>query len=423
MTAFALIDVNNMFVSCHRVFDPSLHRRPVIVLSSNDGCAIARSNEAKALGIKMGNPFFKIAALCERHDVVVLSSNFGLYCDLSTRTMAILASLAPSAEQYSIDECFLDVSGLPGDLAIWCRDLRATVDRWVGLPTSIGIGRTRTLAKLANRLAKKSERAGGVLDLVGHPEWIDAALAKTAVRDVWGIGAASADKLAGRGVTDALKLRDAEDAWIRKQLGIGGLKTVLELRGIPCHDADSQPTHRQSCTVSRSFGHPTGRLEDIRDAVVSFAGKAAEKIRDEKLVAGALTVYAATNRFRTDVPHHTLSASARLPTPIADNQRIIRVAVAALERAWEVGPWEYTKAGILLTDLVAEDAVPRDLFTPPPDDRASGLMRAMDSLNRRFGRGTASFGLVPEEAAWKSRQERKTPDYTSRWSDIPVAGA
>ena len=175
--------------------------------------------------------------------------------------------------------------------------------------------------------------------------------------------------------------------------------------------------------MSRSFGHPTGRLDDIRDAVVSFAGKATEKIRDEKLVAGALTVYAATNRFRIEVPHHTLSASARLPTPSADTQRIIRAAVAALARAWEDGPWEYTKAGILLTDLMAEDAIPCDLFTPPPDGRASGLIRAVDSLNRRFGRGTAGFGLVPKKAAWKSRQERKTPDYTSRWSDIPVAEA
>ena len=223
MTAFALVDVNNMFVSCHRVFEPSLLRRPVIVLSSNDGCAIARSNEAKALGIRMGQPFFEISSLCERHGVVVLSSNFGLYCDLSARTMAVLASLAPTAEQYSIDECFLDLTGIPGDLAVWCRDLRATLDRWVGLPVSVGIGRTRTLAKLANRLAKKSERAGGVLDLAGHPEWIESALAKTAVRDVWGIGKASAEKLSRRGVADALALRDVDDAWLRQHLGLGGL--------------------------------------------------------------------------------------------------------------------------------------------------------------------------------------------------------
>lgn len=423
MTAFALVDVNNMFVSCHRVFEPSLLRRPVIVLSSNDGCAIARSNEAKALGIRMGQPFFEISSLCERNGVVVLSSNFGLYCDLSARTMAVLASLAPSAEQYSIDECFLDLTGIPGDLAQWCRTLRATLDRWVGLPVSVGIGRTRTLAKLANRLAKKSERAGGVLDLVGHPEWIEAALAKTAVRDVWGIGKASAEKLTGRGVADALALREVEDAWVRRHLGLGGLKTVMELRGVSCHDAESQPVPRQSCTVSRSFGHPTGRLDDLQDALVAFAGRAAEKIRAEKLVASALTVYAVTNRFRRDVPQHTLTATARLPVPTADSQRIVRAATAALERAWVDGPWAFTKAGILLADLMAEDAVPRDLFSPAPDHRSCGLMRAMDALNRRFGRGTAGFGLVPEEAAWKSRQEWRTPDYTSRWSDIPVADA
>ncbi|MBI1209013.1 MAG: DUF4113 domain-containing protein [Azospirillum sp.] len=423
MTAFGLLDVNNMFVSCHRVFDPSLAGRPVIVLSSNDGCAVARSDEAKALGIRMADPYFKIAKLCQANRVTVLSSNFGLYCDLSTRTMAVIAEHAPAAEQYSIDECFLDLTGMVEDLAVWCQGLRATVQRWVGLPTTIGTGPTRTLAKLANRLAKKSKRAEGVLDLAGHPEWVETALARTPVLEVWGIGKASAAKLAARDITDALRLRHADDRWLRQQLGISGLRTVQELRGIPCHDLEIIPDQRQSCTVSRSFGQPTGRLEDVRDAVVAFAGKAAAKLRSEKLVAGALTVYAATNRFRSDLPQRTLTACVTLYPAASDTRRIVQTAVAALERAWESGPWAFTKAGLLLADLVAEDAVPRDLFSPPPADPSAGLMQAVDSLNHRFGRGTARFGLASRTASWQARQDRKTPHFTSRWSEIPVATA
>ncbi|CAK0739245.1 hypothetical protein WCLP8_1020002 [uncultured Gammaproteobacteria bacterium] len=259
--------------------------------------------------------------------------------------------------------------------------------------------------------------------VAGVPDRLDRALAKTETGDVWGIGRAYASKLAAHGITTALQLREADDGWIKRYLGISALKTVLELRGVACHDPETQPDHRHSCTVSRSFGQPTGRLDDIRDAVVSFAGKAAEKLRAEKLSAGMLTVYAATNRFRNDQPQKTLSASAKFYPPQSDALRIIQAAVSALTKAWDVGPWEYSSAGILLADLVADDAIPRDLFFSAPAETQSGLMQAVDRLNMRFGRGTASFGLVPEDAAWKSRQERKSPDYTSRWSDIPVAEA
>ncbi len=417
--AVALVDVNNMFVSCERAFNPLLERFPVVVLSSNDGCAIARSNEVKALGVKMGDPYFKIDRLCKKNGVVVLSSNFSLYCDMSMRFMAALAENAPAVEQYSIDECFVDLSGIPGDLGEWCQNLRKTVKQWTGLPASIGTGPTKTLAKLANRLAKKSAIANGVIDLAGHPGWLDRALERTPVRDVWGIGKASAENLGALGIADALALGKLDDGKARRLMGSGGLKTVHELRGIPCHTLETVPDTRQSCMVSRSFGEPTNRLDDIRDAITLFAGRASEKLRLERLVAGMLTVYADTNRFRTDLPEKHLSASVRLFPPASDGLRIVRTAIRALEGAWEDGPWLYSKAGVMMADIVRADAVPTDLFSMP--EKPSTLMTAVDRLNQRYGRETVSIGLHEKEAVWRSRAEKLTPDYTGRWSDIPLA--
>ena len=420
-TAYALVDVNNMFVSCERVFNPLLEKVPVIVLSSNDGCAIARSNESKALGIKMGDPYFKIEVICERNAITVMSSNFSLYCDMSMRFISCLAENAPAAEQYSIDECFLDLSGIPGDLAVWCKNLKRTVKRWTGLPVSIGTAPTKTMAKLANRLAKKSPTADGVVDLAGHSEWHERALAKTQVQDVWGIGKASAEKLAAIGVFDALALRNLDDSNVRRMLGSGGLKTVQELRGVVCHELDTDPDIRQSCMVSRSFAEPTGRLGDIRDAVTLFATRASEKLRSEGLAAGMLTVFAETNRFRKDETYKMLSASVPLFPPASDGLRIVKAAVRVLEAAWDEGPWQYVKAGVMMADIVRADAVPTDLFMV--SEKPSPLMSAVDRLNQRYGRQTVSIGLRPKDAAWRSRAERLSPDYTGRWSDIPVAEA
>ncbi len=418
---FALADVNNMFVSCERVFNPLLEKYPVVILSANDGCAIARSQEVKDLGVKMGDPYFKIQSLCEKNAVVVMSSNFSLYCDMSMRFMHALAENAPAVEQYSIDEMFIDFTGLPGDWGDWCRTLRKTVRQWTGLPTSFGTGPTKTLAKLANRLAKKSKTADGVIDLAGHPRWIERALEKTAVRDVWGIGAASAEKLMAIGIHDALALTKLDDAKARRMFGIGGLKTIHELRGISCHTLETIPEDRRSCMVSRSFGDPTNDLNNIRDAVTLFANRAAEKLRSERLVAGHLTVFADTNRFRKDQPQRHLSASGALFPATSDGLKIVKAAVRLLESVWEEGPWQYGKAGVMMADIVSADAAPSDLFAAA--EKPSALMAAMDRLNQRYGRETVSLGLHEREATWRSRAERLSPDYTGRWSDIPVAVA
>ena len=254
MATIGLVDCNNFYASCERVFQPSLAGRPIVVLSNNDGCIVARSQEAKALGIAMGVPLFQAKRLVERHDVTVLSSNYALYGDLSERVMSILAAEAPRIEVYSIDESFLDLDRLAvPDLTRWCRDLRTRVRRWTGIPVSIGIGPTKTLAKIANRIAKSAPRTGGVLDLSGNPAWVGPALSRTAAGDVWGIGGRWSKMLAGRGIGTALDLRDAADGWVRQRMGVTGLRTVHELRGIACHELETQPAAKQTTCCSRSF--------------------------------------------------------------------------------------------------------------------------------------------------------------------------
>ena len=278
MATIGLVDCNNFYASCERVFQPSLAGRPIVVLSNNDGCIVARSQEAKALGIAMGVPLFQAKRLVERHDVTVLSSNYALYGDLSERVMSILAAEAPRIEVYSIDESFLDLDRLAvPDLTRWCRDLRSRVRRWTGIPVSIGIGPTKTLAKIANRIAKSAPRTGGVLDLSGNPAWVGPALSRTAAGDVWGIGGRWSGMLAGRGIGTALDLRDAPDGWVRQRMGVTGLRTVHELRGIACHELETQPAAKQTTCCSRSFSRAITDRGQVRDAIVSFAERTAEK--------------------------------------------------------------------------------------------------------------------------------------------------
>lgn len=416
----ALVDCNNCYVSCERVFDPSLEGRAVVVLSNNDGCVVARSNEAKALGIPMGEPAFKIRNLIESGQVVALSSNYALYGDMSERVMSILASFAPNHEVYSIDECFLDLSGLPGDLTAYCREIRETVRRWTGIPVSVGVGGTKTLAKIANRLAKKSPRAAGVLDLASHPEWLETALRRTEVGDVWGIGRQWSGLCHVNGIRTAWDLAQAEDGWVKKAMGAVGLRTVLELRGIPVHDLESEPADRQTCCCSRSFGEAVTDRDHVHDALVAFTARAAEKIRRDGMVAGALQVFIMTDRFRRDDPQYSNSSTIQMTRPTAETPVLLEAALRGLGRIWRDG-YRYRKAGVILLDLQRPEDVPRDLFSPSPVPASSALMQVVDTVNGRFGRGTVAFGLRPRSAPWQMRQEKRTPGYTTAWDDIPVA--
>lgn len=420
MPTFGLIDCNNFYVSCERAFRPSLTDRPVVVLSNNDGCVVARSQEAKALGIGMGVPLFKVKDLVRRHRVHVFSSNYALYGDMSARVTSVLAAAAPRIEVYSIDESFLDLDRLAvPDLTDWCRALRTRVRRWTGIPVSVGVGSTKTLAKIANRLAKTSLQADGVCDLSGSADRQAAALHETAVGDVWGIGRRWAKMLAGRGIHTALDLCDADDRWVRQRMGVVGLRTVHELRGIACHELETQPPPKQTTCCSRTFGRAITDKQQAGDAVSVFAVRAAEKIRNNGQVCGAVQVFIATDRFDTRAPQRSCAASSTFTTPTADSRLIIEAALRIYRQLWRDG-FAYRKAGVLLLDLSPEThAMPGlfDLHSAAP----SPLMQAMDRLNRRFGRGAVGLGLSRNSSGWQMRQENLSPRYTTRWNELPKA--
>lgn len=422
MAVYALVDCNNFYVSCERAFNPALEGKPVIVMSNNDGCAVARSAEAKAIGVGMGEPAFKLRRLVDSHGLIMLSSNYALYGDMSERVMSVLATFSPGAEVYSIDECFLDLDGLPvDDMTAWSHQIRATVRRWTGIPVSVGIGTTKTLAKLANRLAKKSPRTNGVLDLAGHPEWVTPALKQTPVGDVWGIGRQYAAHCGVNGIRTAFDLTKASDGWIKKTMGAGGLRTVMELRGTPVHTLDTAPSDKHTTCCSRSFGESVTEFDQVHDAVMTFASRAAEKIRGEGLVSGAVQVFAYTDRFRQDQPQFSLNAMIRLSPPTSSTPHIIGAALKGLKSAWRDG-YAYKKAGVIMLDLVRPEDIPRDLFSPPPEsgERPTALMAAVDGINSKLGKGAVGYGLAPKDAPWQMRRSNRTPSYTTSWDDLPV---
>ena len=420
MATFALVDCNNFYASCERLFQPRLRGRPVVVLSNNDGCVIARSNEAKALGVGMGAPMFKIRKLVEEHDIAVCSSNYALYGDISERVMSVLGSSAPAHEIYSIDECFLDLDrlGVP-DLTDWCRHLREQTLQWTGIPVSVGVGPTKTLAKLANRLAKKSAKAGGVLDLVHHPNWIDTALRKTPVGDVWGVGRRWTVMLEERGIRTTHDFAHAPDGWVRQRMGVVGLRTVHELRGLVCHALDDQPPPKQTTCCSRTFGTAIYAKAQVHDAIMSFAERAAEKVRHAGQVAGAVQLFIRTDPFAQDAPQKSVSGSATFHRPTSDTRDIAAAVLRIFDRIWRDG-YGWRKAGVLLLDLGAPGHAPASLFDviEAPDD---GLMQAIDQINARYGRGTARLGLAQKDGEWHMRRENLSPSFTTRWSDIPSA--
>jgi len=415
---FGLVDCNNFYASCERVFQPSLNGKPIVVLSNNDGCVVARSQEAKTLGIAMGVPLFKIRDIIKRHDVAVRSSNYALYGDLSERVMSILAASAPQHEIYSIDECFLDLDRMPvNDLTAWCRNLRVRAKRWTGIPVSVGIGTTKTLSKIANKLAKSSAKADGVIDLAGHPEWIESALSKTPVGDVWGIGLRWSKMLIESGITTARELRDTQDGWIRQRMGVVGLRTVHELRGIACHQLDTQPSPKKTTCCSRTFGNAVKDKDQVRNAIMSFAERASEKIRHSDQVCGSMQVFISTDQFDTSAPQHSASASSTFMTPTADSRAIVAAAIRIFERIWREG-FAWRKAGVLLLDLSSAEDIQPTLFTDQVSN-SDGLMKAVDRINDRFGRGAVGLGLSVKEAEWRMRQDQLSPRYTTRWPEIP----
>jgi len=412
----ALVDCNSFYCSCERVFDPTLVGRPVVVLSNNDGNIIARTSEAKALGIAMGAPAFQIRDLIKRHGVIVRSSNYELYGDMSARVMGCLSDFTDELETYSIDEAFLRVYvGAKGSFADLGREIRGRVLKHTGIPVSVGMAETKTLAKVANYHAKRSEKAAGVLSLV-RSTYKDPALARLPVDEVWGVGPRYTEMLRRRGIETALDLRDAPDDWVRERMTVVGLRTVTELRGIPCIPLEITPPNKKLITVSRSFGAATASLDELRAAIAFYTARAAEKLRRQKLAAGAVTVFIETDRFKPG-PQYSNSVTLNV-APKSDNTWELReLAFSGLARIYRP-EYDYRRAGVTLGGLELADLVAKRLWEDEWYERQRRLMAAVDRLNGKYGRDTVRCGLFHTEGPWRTRFAKRSPRYTTRWSEI-----
>ena len=408
---FALIDCNAFYVSCERVFNPKLNNRPVVALSNNDGCIISRSKEAKALGIKMGVPLFKVKDIVEKEKVVVFSSNYTLYADMSRRVMNIISSSSPYTEIYSIDEAFVELSSLPIDYESYAHQLRQTILQHTGIPVSIGIASTKTLAKVANHKAKKDDSLNGVCSLVNYNN-IDQILELTEVGDVWGVGRRLSKKLINHGIHNAKLLKNCSDSWIRKMMSVNGLKTITELRGISCIPLEEYSMTRKSCCTTRSFGKLLTNLDDIEQAVTTFARRAAERIRSESLAASCVSVFVRTNPFDKKSAYYSNGASRTLSHPTHDSITIIETALLLTKRIFK-NNYQYKKAGVLLSGLCDESEIQETLFEKNYNQN-SDLMSAIDAINYRYGRDTLQMASECKAGNWKQKRENCTRNYTTQ---------
>lgn len=423
---FALVDCNNFYASCERVFDPRLKGKSIVVLSNNDGCIVARSSEAKALGIGMGKPFFQCRDIIEKHGVHVFSSNYTMYGNMSERVMNTLAQFTPEMEIYSIDEAFLNLSGCDhlgkhGDLTEYARNICATVKQWTGIPVSIGIGRTKTLAKVANRIAKKSTHAKGVFNLIDSP-YMDKVLERVGMADVWGIGRQSVKKLKDKGVTNAQQLRDINDRLIRKQMGIVGLRLVYELRGVSCLSLETCPPPRKGIISSRSFGRKIESLEELKEAVAAYVTKAAIKLRKQNLAAQILTVFLTTNPYSKNDKQYSKSIVFHLPTAINNTVELIHYAMQGVEQIFKEG-YRYKKAGVMLAELIPACQIQTTLFDLSNNKRKNKLTETIDMINDTMGSGTLKYAVQGMTQPWSGKSENRSPRYTTSWKELLTARA
>lgn len=417
----ALIDGNNFFVSCERVFDPRLAGRPVVVLSNNDGCTVARSEEVKALGVKMGTPWFQLRDLARTHGIVALSSNYALYADMSDRMMAVLGQFSPDQEVYSIDECFLGMDGFDRcDLVAYGKRIRRRVGQWVGIPVCVGIAATKTLAKLANHCAKKGLAGGdGVCDF-GRLSSAELARLFSAipVGEVWGVGPRLTQQLGALGLATVEALRRADPQTMRERFSVVLERTIAELNGSACIALAEDAPNKQQIISSRSFGSYVYELEPLGEAVASYIAIAAEKLRSQGSLAGMVQVYIRTNPHQAAAPQYQRGLTVPLPEPTDDTLRLTRAALWALKRIYRPG-YAYQKAGVALLELSAAATAQMTLFAAAKDN--SRLMQAMDRINALWGRGTLRSAAEGTEKSWRMKRERMSPEYTTRWAQLPVA--
>ena len=420
MALFGLVDCNNFYCSCERVFRPDLRDRPVVVLSNNDGCIIARSNEAKAIGLKMGEPFFKVRDQLEREEVTVFSSNYNLDGDMSRRVMSMLATYTPQLEIYSIDEAFLDLTGMgtTEQLLRYSRDMVRDVTKGTGIPVSLGIASTRTLAKMASKFAKIYKGYNGVC-LMDTEDKRTKALKLFDISDVWGIGPRHTATLAYHGIRTAWDFTQKSESWVRKMFTVTGVRTWKELRGISCIRVEELP-HKKSICTSRSFaGQGLCILSDIEEAVANFAAQCARKLREQHTVCASLTLFACTSRFRSDLPGHVIHGTACLQVPTADHQELVSLAARMLRTQWQGdGRHHYKNAGVIVSGICRNDSIQTGLFDTINRHRQAALAKAVDAVNRKHGHNMLRMAVQGFDKTWQLKNSFISQQYTTNPDDI-----
>ncbi len=415
----ALVDCNSFYVSCERLFNPKIRKKPVVVLSNNDGCIISRSNEAKNLGIKMGEPYFKAKNIIIKNKVEVFSSNYSLYGDLSRRVMRTLKRFNSEIEVYSIDEAFIDLSNFPdNEVEKIGKEIRETVLQWTGIPTSIGIAKTKTLSKIANHIAKKKQ--SGVTSLIGI-ENLDPILEKVEINDVWGVGRQLTKFYQNNGIYNAKQLKNKSNTWIKKCSNVLGSRTAMELRGIPCINLETTQTKRKSCVVSRSFGKRIEKFQELKEAIANYCLNASEKIRSESLVAKAITVFVRTSPFQRNFGYYSNAKTVDFPIATNNSIETVKTAVSILENIFKNG-YQYQKAGVMLTGLRNDDGR-KNLFSSEKDEKIKSLMQSMDNTNYRYGRSTLSLASAGVHKRWNMRRQYSSKIDTADFYCLPTIKA
>ena len=410
----ALIDCNSFYVSCERLFNPKIQNVPVVVLSNNDGCVISRSVEAKKIGIKMGEPYFKVKDLVKKNNVQIFSSNYSLYGDLSRRVMKVLKGFSNKIEIYSIDEAFLDLSYIKDDdVEEYGKKIRDRVLKWTGIPTSVGISSTKTLSKVANHIAKKNK--AGVIFL---KENIDDMLKDFDVGDVWGVGKQLSKLYKKNGVDNAYKLKNISNTWVKKSTNVLGAKTVMELRGVPCIDLETQETKRKSCCVSRSFGKKVTSIEKLRESITTHCLNAAEKIRTDKQTTKTITVFIRTSPFDKNRKYYSNSITIDLPIATSNSLELVKESINGLKKIYKYG-YFYQKAGIILSKLDDSSEKEFNLLAPIMEDRSHTLMKAIDFTNAKYGRNAISIAQAGINNTWKMRRKYSSKIDTASFDSLP----
>ena len=411
----ALIDCNSFYVSCERLFNPKINNKPVVVLSNNDGCVISRSTEAKKIGIKMGEPYFKVKDLVRKNNIFIFSSNYALYGDISRRVMKTLKSFSDKIEIYSIDEAFIDLSHIEEkEVESYGKEIREKILKWTGIPTSVGIANTKTLSKVANHIAKKNKT--GVIYL---KENIDENLKNFDISDIWGVGKQLSKLYIKNGIDTAYKLKNISNSWVKKSTNVLGAKTVMELRGVPCINLETQEAKRKSCCVSRSFGKKVESLGKLQESVTTHCLNAAEKIRHEKQITRSITVFIRTSPFDKNRNYYSNSITMDLPVATSNSLELVKSAISGLKKIYKYG-YFYQKAGIILSKLSESSDNELNLLAPIMENKSQALMKAIDFTNAKYGRNAISIAQAGINNSWKMRREHSSKIDTASFDSLPT---